>query len=125
MSGEMSRIAPVTMALALAQQVDDGGTVSSGRRMRPDGDAASASDSQFGFVALWPRSSASVRHQPILTWLTRIPCGRNSAAVFFVKHARAALEHEYAKKGAPPHAARLQEPNYLTTAPRSSVNDGA
>ena len=94
MSGEMSRIAPVTMdALSLSRWTTDA-AVSSGRNMRPDGDAASASANQKRFVALWPRSSASVRHHPILTWLTRIPCGRSSAAVFFVKHARAALEHE-------------------------------
>ena len=103
MSGEMSRIAPVTMeALSLSRWTTDA-AVSSGRRMRPDGDAASASANQKRFVALWPRSSASVRHHPMLTWLTRIPCGLNSAAVFFVKHASAAFEHEYAKmKGAPP-----------------------
>ena len=45
----------------------------------------------------------------MFTWFTRMPCGRNSAAVFFVKHARAALEQEYANmNGAPPCAA--QEP---------------
>ena len=52
MSGEMSRIAPVTMALASLNKCKTEAAVSSGRRMRPDGDAASASDSQFGFVAL-------------------------------------------------------------------------
>ena len=65
MSGEMSRIAPVTMeALSLSRWTTDA-AVSSGRNMRPDGDAASASASQKRFVALWPRSSASVRHHPI------------------------------------------------------------
>ena len=103
MSGEMSRIAPVTMALASLNKCRTEAAVSSGRRMRPDGDAASASANQKRFVALWPRSSASVRHHPIFTWFTRMPCGRSSAAVFFVKHASAALEHEYANmKGAPP-----------------------
>ena len=103
MSGEMSRIAPVTMALASLNKCSTDAAVSSGRRILPEGDAASASASQKRFVALWPRSSASVRHHPMFTWFTRMPCGRNSAAVFFVKHASAAFEHEYAKmKGAPP-----------------------
>ena len=117
MSGEMSRIAPVTMALASLNKCSTDAAVSSGRRILPEGDAASASANQKRFVALWPRSSASVRHHPMFTWFTRMPCGRSSAAVFFVKHASAAFEHEYANmNGAPPCAA--QEP-MLTTAPRA------
>ena len=60
MSGEMSRIAPVTMALASLSKCRTDAAVSSAEGCAPDGDAASASANQFSLVWRWPRSSASV-----------------------------------------------------------------
>eukprot|EP00962_Isochrysis_galbana_P017127 scaffold4920_cov129-Isochrysis_galbana.AAC.3 len=84
-SGEMSSTAPVTMALESESRWITEAAVSIGRRMRPASEPASASSSQQSpFTASCPAFSASVRHQPMLIWLTRMRDRRSSAALFLV-----------------------------------------